>query len=308
MFQRIARVSLVAVGLAMLSGCIEGTQTITLNPNGSGKVEYDTLTPVELAFDFTGKKPKDQSPQEIMQDALQKRLAQNKGVTAWKDVSVKWAADGRMHFVGTAYFDKLDDLNAKSEPDQVRAPSFGAFQAKLEGGELLTITARKDPNAKPNTGPAPPDLVSGTADEWDEYVIKQRLAYQTARPFMVMILTDLKVKTVFRLPGEVKESKGFTKEGGRVVAHTMDGNAMLVSVKKFMLQDVASWKKVLKSNPDQVTTWGLTPDLLEPQVVVHQLGNAQFDYAKEVQQAREAYPKLRERLKLDPNVKLPGEN
>jgi len=47
--------------------------------------------------------------------------------------------------------------------------------------------------------------------------------------------------------------------------------------------------------------------LIEPSLTLRVEGKDQFDYAKEVQAARTAYPRLREQLKLDAGVKLPGE-
>ena len=48
---------------------------------------------------------------------MQQHFQNYKGVTAWKDVSVKWSNDGRLHFIGTAYFDRLDDINPSGEED-----------------------------------------------------------------------------------------------------------------------------------------------------------------------------------------------
>jgi hypothetical protein len=46
---------------------------------------------------------------------------------------------------------------------------------------------------------------------------------------------------------------------------------------------------------------------MEPGLTLRVQGRPQFDYAREVQEARRAYPRLREQLKLDAGVKLPGE-
>src|SRR5882762_824652 len=101
MFQRIGRLALVMVMLSLLSGCVEMTQTITLNPNGSGKAEYDVLMPADMGFSFGPQEKARKTSAEILQEAVEKTLTKTKGVTAWKDVSVKWAQDGRLHFVGT---------------------------------------------------------------------------------------------------------------------------------------------------------------------------------------------------------------
>src|SRR4051812_48773441 len=104
MFRRLASAAVGVAFLLLMSGCVEVTQTFTLNPNGSGKVKYDLVMPAELGTFDLGDKKKEKTPQELLQAALEKSLTKSKGVTAWKDVSIKWTDDGRLHFVGTAYF------------------------------------------------------------------------------------------------------------------------------------------------------------------------------------------------------------
>jgi hypothetical protein len=310
MFKRIGKVSVGAVFLALMSGCVEMTQTITLNPNGSGKVVYDVKMPADMGI---GADPKKQAktPDETLLQEVQKKLTTSKGVTAWKDVSAKWTEDGKLHFVGTAYFDKLEDVGGNDGGGGMSGPSFGAFQVKLENGELLRITTRKDPNANanPNTNnPAMPDLANGTAKQWDDFVLMNRINYQKIRPLLVMMFTDLKVTTVFRVPGEVKDSAGFKKEGAGLV-HTMDGNVMIAAMKKIFTQDAAGWKKMMASGDPRaiMERMGLSQEMAEPSMTVHRLGKAQFDYAREVEAARAEYPRLRQQFKLDAEKKLPGE-
>jgi len=323
MLQRIVKAFLGALILVSLSGCIEMTQTITLNPDGRGKVVLEVIAPADLGFDFGPKEKKEKTPEELLAKYLEENLTKP-GVTAWKDVSIKWTNDGRLHFTGTAYFDKLDNLGPEKKKEGPSGPSmdFGVFHLALENG-LMKITAKKvdnpNPNADPNDNPKGfPDFdpTKATAKQWDNFVLKSRIAYQKSKPFMVMMLTDLKVKTVFRLPGEVKESRGFKKGTDREVSHTVDGAEILVTMKKFMTQDVAQWKRLMKEfnpknepiHPEKVLDkLGFPEGMIEPKLTVYKLGKAQFDYDREVQEARAAYPRLREQLKLDPSKKLSGE-
>jgi hypothetical protein len=311
MGKRIVRLAVAAGFLVLMSGCVEMTQTVTLNPNGSGKVEYDVLAPADLSLGFLNLKIKDRTPDGLKQEAVQKFLTGTKGVTAWKDVTVRWAPDGRLHFRGTAYFDRLEDIETSPEGGTgggAPALPLGSFRARLEDGELLTITIKNSADPKPNAdNPMPPDPVKGTAAEWDDFVLRQRINYQKVRPIMVLLLTDVKIKTVFRLPGEVKESQGFKRDGTRVVSHLLDGNDLLAFMKKANAQDVAHWKKLVQAGVNVQQTMGLPPEFVEPRMTVHQLGKGQFDYAREVAEARENYFRLREQFKLDPNKKLPGE-
>src|SRR4051794_6877819 len=113
MIRRLATLCLAAGCLPLLTGCIEMTQTFTLNPDGKGKVVYDVQMSPALgggALNIGGPGGgKEKTPEEMLKEFTKKMVA-SKGVTAWKDVSVKWSNEGKLHFVGTAYFEKLDDL------------------------------------------------------------------------------------------------------------------------------------------------------------------------------------------------------
>jgi len=333
MFRRLATFAVVAGCLPLLTGCIDMTQTITLNPDGKGKVVYEMAVTPLLAgggmLKMGGPNAKEKTPEEMLQD-FAKTMLEKKGVTAWKDVSYKWTSEGKIHFAGTAYFENIDDVegigggNAGGGPGPGAGPggpSFGQFTITKDKN-LWKIAAKKEANPLAGGGLNPPpnpnqpkfDPTKATPKEWDEMVLKMRIGYQSMRPFLMMMFTDLKIKTVYRLPGEVTEARGFTKQGAGVVTHTMDGEKLMDGFKKFMTQDAAAWKRVMQQmnnkpvNPqDLVEKMGLPAEMMAPSMTLRVEGKEQFDYAKEVQAARQAYPRLREQLKLDAGIKLPGE-
>ncbi len=330
MFRRLATFALVAGCLPLLTGCIDMTQTITLNPDGKGKVVYDATVSPLLAggglLKMGGPNAKEKTPEEMLQE-FAKGMLEKKGVTAWKDVSVKWTNEGKLHFVGTAYFENLDDLEGvggDNKPGGGGPPgggqSVGQFTITKEKN-IWKITGKKagnpvGPVINPNPNPNQPmfDPTKATPKEWDDMVLKMRIGYQSMKPFLVMMLSDLKVKTVYRLPGEVTEAKGFKKAGAGVVAHTMDGEKIMEGFKKFMTQDAVAWKRMMQQMNNQpvnpqvlMEKLGFPAEMMEPSLTLRVEGKDQFDYAKEVQGARTQYPRLREQLKLDAGVKLPGE-
>jgi hypothetical protein len=303
MIQRIGKAVVVAGVLLTLSGCVELTQTITVNPDGKGKVVYDVLMAAEQ-IELAPPDAKEKTLAEKLRAAAVNMLTKTKGVVAWKDVTVKWAADGRMHFVGTGYFERLDQLNDNSSKDggglSFNLPT-QAFQLTREKDGSLKIAAKKqaaDPKKL-----AAPDPKKMTDKELDEYLLKQRVDYQKAKPFLILMLTDLKIKTMFRLPGEVVETKGFKKDGPKAVSFSFDGDVMLAAIKKFMAQDNATIKKLLFQQPtaELWESFGLTPDMVEPSVTINKLGQPLFDFAKELQAARAAYPQLRQQFQMDAN-------
>jgi hypothetical protein len=278
-------------------GCVEVERVITLNPDGRGKMVQDAVMLADAPMMAAGPGQKDETLDQKKQKAVAKLLT-GKGFTAWKDVSAEWTPEGRLHIKGTAYFERLDDLGGKSdigESYRLTRPSEGMLKITLR----LSNAAKKKPL---------PDLASLSGQELDDFLLKKRVAYQSQRPLHLAMLTDLKLKTVLHVPGDVTALKGFKKSGDRAVAWSLDGNAALKHVTAFMAQDNAALKKVLKGprGAALLESFGLADTVHEAEVTVKTTGT-QFDYDREVQAARAAYPALRERLKLDPSTKLPGE-
>jgi hypothetical protein len=312
--------------LTLLPGCVEMTQTITLNPDGRGKMKIEILV-AAFSFDMGpmpgapgAQKPK--SLDEIKKDAATKFVCEAQGVTAFKDVTVKWARDGRLHMVGTAYFDRLENLdkvdkvdnNLKNAIDFQPTTNFNSsFKVALDKKGTMRITA-KNPGVKDGLKPfgqqdTPVDLAKMSDKEIDEHMLKQRVEYQKIRPLLEMMFNDLKIKTVLHLPGDIVEAKGFKKVGKRTVSQSFEGAALLAVLKKFIMMDSAELKKLAasKNEKDLMALIGPLAMYGEPDVTVHNLGEPQFDYDREVREARAAYPTLRKALGLDESAKLPGE-
>lgn len=304
MSRNLLRVVLCFLLPVFASGCVELNQIITLNPDGRGKVKYDFLMPADMSFGIGDPNGKDKTLDDKKRDALQKFLKQYPSATAWKDVSVEWSPDGRIHLVATAYFDNLDDMQPKSEGFSAPAPYFKVSHPKKG---TLKIAGKTDANK--GKDPAPPgDFKKMSDKELDDYILLQRVQFQGVKPLFIAMFTDMKINLTIRLPGEMAEHKGFKKEGMHVVAWKMDGNEMLGAMKKFMAMDNAAMRKLLREGNEAkaLEQFGMQQLAEEPHVTVHDL-KQQFDYAQEVEQARAAYPKMRKQLGLDESVRLPGE-
>jgi hypothetical protein len=307
MFHRIGRVPLAAALLCLLAGCIEVRQVITLNPDGRGKYTVDTVTPADTAPVTFGPGKQDDSLDGKKRRAVSKFLADARGVTAWKDVSAEWTRDGRLHVRGTAYFERLEDLGKGGTGGTT-------FSMKREGDGVLKIRMKLEAAKGPTNkkGP-PPDVAKLTDKQLDEEIFKQRVLYQSGRPIMTAMLTDMKLEVMLRVPGDVRDVKGWKKDGKRSASWAVDGNAVLAQVKAVMAEDDAALRKRARKarTVDLVGSGGpaaLFKEAQEAEVTVDNLTGPQFDYAKEVSAARAAYPALRERFKLDANTKLPGES
>jgi hypothetical protein len=321
MSARTVRIALCVGLLTLLPGCVELTQTITLNPDGRGKMKIELVT-AAYDFDFNpmpgapgGKKKK--SLDDLKREAITKFISETPGVTAFKDVTVHWTRDGKLHMVGTAYFERLEDLdkaaNAPKEGFNVQSPNFrSSFKVAVDKG-TMSITA-KNQSVKEGINPlegdgAAVDFSKMSDKEIDEHLLAQRVEYQKFRPLMEMMFNDLKVKAVLHLPGDIVEVKGFKKEGKRTVSQTLEGKAFMAVLTKIIMMDRDEVKKLAasKSEKDLMALIGPLASYADCAVTINNLGGPQFDYDKEVREARAAYPALRKALGLDASVKLPGE-
>jgi len=153
------------------------------------------------------------------------------------------------------------------------------------------------------------DITKMTDKEADAFLLKQRVEYQKARPLFEMMFNSLKVKTVLNLPGDIADLKGFQKDGPRAISQVIDGGEILGVIKKFIMMDASELKKFAAANneKDVMALLGPLAKVGELDVTVKGPGTAQFDYDKEVREARAAYPALRKALNLDASVKLPGQ-
>jgi hypothetical protein len=316
---RIIRVALWVGVLTLLPGCVELTQTITLNPDGRGKVRIEVVT---AAFDFElgpmDQKKKPKSLDEIKQEAVTKFLKETSGATAFKDVTVNWTREGKLRIVGTIYFDRLEDLDktdaGPQDPTKTQpATTFrSSFKVTIDKGTMRIVGKNKgvDDGVKPLDNPdGPVDITKMTDKQLDEYMLRQRVEYQKARPLLEMMFNELKIKTVLLLPGDIAEVKGCQKDDNRTASQTFEGAAFLALFRKFVMMDNATVKKLVagKNEKDLMALLGPMATMGEPDITVRNLGKAQFDYDKEVRDARAAYPALRKELGLDAGTKLPGE-
>jgi hypothetical protein len=329
MITLVRKAFLCAAILFLLPGCGQLTQTITLNPDGKGKVIKDMYVPA-IPFDFGGilggGEPKETPLDDVKKAAAASLVANTKGVTAWKDVSVSWTNDGRLRMVGTAYFDRLEDmagldlkdLTAFMNPSGLIVTLFSsmqAFEVTVEKDELKIAAKKSDAlplnDALKFKGQPALDFATMNDKEQDEYILKQRVMYQLMKPMLSAMLAEFKLKTVIHLPGEAQDIKGFKQDNPSVVSQTLDGNEMLQGMKKLMSKDSAALKKMLKAggNAELFQSFGLSSaeNTLQASLTVRKIGKAQFDYDKEVEAARAAYPELRKKLNLGEDTKLPGE-
>ncbi len=312
MLKRVAPGCLCLVLAVLGSGCVESKNVVTLNPDGKGKIQLDMLMPA--VADIGAVAPggvKDESPEGMKRSSVAKLLTDAKGVTAWKDVSAEWKEDGRLHFMATAYFDKLEKVKVDPVP-------MSEFKVVSEKG-VLKITQSISTNSEANPATAPPkptpDPKKLSDKELDEELLKMRIQYQSARPMFLAMFHDFKGTTTINLPGKAGDMKGFKKQGDTVVVHELKGGDLLKALDGFMAKDNAALRKIVRDagtlKPFESKDAPFPPDMLPESatasLTVKDATKDLFDYDKEMKQAREGSADLRDKFKIDSKQKWPWE-
>lgn len=300
------RLRLAALALASLvfAGCVEGEVVYTVNPDGSAKVKFDIVTVKQPAI-TPGPVPK-QGPEKTLEDHLRdtlRPLFQSQGVSAWKDVSAEFLPNGKLKISATAYVRRLAEF--KPNGLSLLQPM---YQVTKAGDGSLRLAPGPGGLAEDNRKFKTPEEIKKFSDEeLDKYVQLQMIEAQGVRPIMLALFSQANLKVTYELPGDAKASAGF-KVDGKKVTHTLEGDKVVASLDKWLAKDRAAWRKAYREaksgDPLRLLNLeGLPP--ADTSATVAKPGEAQFDFDKEVKEAREAYPALRKKFGFGDDVFLP---
>jgi hypothetical protein len=262
----------------------------TVNPDGSGKVVVE----VTQSAPAPGGEKAAPTPEAVQQFAREV-IERSKGVEAWADVSFG-GKPGLMTFKGTAYFKDLGGATLARGPN-----GFPLSWAKdPKGGMALVVNFGE---AHQLTPPVPPTL---TDKELAKEIEQAERAWKNARVRLESEMAGTKTTYTFKLPGAVTDTNGLKKEADGSVVFVFDGAKVVQEINKLMA-DAVYVGSCIKA--------GLMPanDPRDPLLKEKLFGSKdlpsarvpgemkpQFDYTAEVKAAKEAYPKMIEKLGLAP--------
>lgn len=303
-------VLLLAPASLLIAGCVEATLTYTLNPDGSGKVKVDAVLPArfgEFVSATGGEEPKQKQREpetaaqldEMLKDTVTDILEDSEGVTAWKNVSAEFRDDGKVHFVGTAYFDDLDELDLEN------IPALSPNLIRSEDRALTLVLEEDDSDKSDEDEPERKRDPRKMSDaELDRYILLQRAQYQRSRGMLVAALTEMEIESVFQLPGPVGEVRVFERLDDKSVSTRLKGKQVLDAVDQFMAHDNAWFRRRIRQKgrvtfpeADQLKKFGLNLD--DAKATVPAPKEPQFNYEKELAAARKEYSKIKKKYDLD---------
>jgi len=287
------RIAAAMAAAAMLAGCLEVRQDYTLNPDGSGKVAVDLLmqeVPVNVG---QADKP---DPEVLAKQTVRQILDASAGVDAWADVAFSRTDGERLHFKGTAYFRDFSKWN------MTIAGLLGVTFAKDEKGGMTLLVDR--PPEKAKAAAAPPQKL--TEAEIDRRVKAEREAFRQKRPWLESFLAKTRVEMSFRLPGTRGEVSNLQNDEGGALRFVLEGPKLLQAIDQLTADDQYLRDRVV-AEAEAGQGGARRVDALNEKLFgsrapirARVTGDLRplFDYEAEMKAAKEAYPKMVERLGL----------
>lgn len=268
----------IAVACLLLHSCFETEQEYTLNPDGRGKVVMKSVFP-NISFDG-----ENEQTDESLKKAVADFIKQTEGVEVWKDVSYGWTDDGRVRFQGTAYFEDISELDFKNvgmmnfawQKDGDTGVLKMTFEESDQGGEKKKVT--KDP------------------DERKKEMKSERQKFQQAKPMMTGVLTGLRHRAVFNLPGDAESSANFKVAPGGKIGIEVTGEKMIRAMESLVNDDEWLMENSFDAQEGPAASEDMNELLFGERGAVAAersgLGKQLFDYAAEVAAARKDFEKL----------------
>lgn len=293
--RKILRIAAAMAVVALLAGCLEVRQDYTLNPDGSGKVVLDLVTEDLPAHSGPDAGP---DPEAVAKQTVRGILDASAGVDAWADVAFNRTDDGRIHFKGTAYFRDLSKMNLTI------AGLLGvAFAMDEKGGMTLLV----DRPAEGVRGAAvPPQKL--TEAEIDRRVKAERERFRQKRPWLESFLAGTRLEMSFRLPGTPAEVSNLRKDEDGTLRFVIEGPKLLQAIDQLMADDPYLRQRIVAEAAGGRGRPRLDDALNEKLFGARAPLRARvtgdlkplFDYEAEAKAAKDACPKMLERLGLAP--------
>jgi len=281
---RLQRLSLLALAMFVVVGCIEKKETITINPDGSGKESIDIIMMQPPQMGGPEGAP---DPTAKAKEIATNMVFSSTGVDAWKDVKFEALQDGRLHVSGTAYFSNIRELEIAN------TGKMNVYWDKQEDGSVL-FTIR------PNDGPA--EAPKMTEEEITTAAAQAKTQYTQMKPMMAGAFSSLKLTGTYLLPGTTSDITVFTPvEGG--VSYTIEGKNMIAAMDKFMADEtmiaasIRAGRQPGQGSSEEDFNEALFGAKGQLKVKVTDL-KAHFDYKAEMEAAKAAQPAMEAALGL----------
>ncbi|MEZ0229795.1 MAG: hypothetical protein ACAI25_14300 [Planctomycetota bacterium] len=222
-----------AVSTTLLAalGCEKERTTITVFPDGSGKIEIkDTLGKQISSFALMMAEG-DEKKQEVAAQTIHKKLATWEGVCAWSEVKAAVTDAEEISGSAVGYF---EDISKLKRADETSLHEF-KWTKNADGGFTIEETQsdkKKDEDA-PKKDPADSFLKKMPDEQLDMAVT-----------MTTSMLEGLQIDRVIVMPGDVTEIAGAQKKEGRKATMTISDKELAELIKKSYKRGAELRKKI----------------------------------------------------------------
>lgn len=223
-----------------LAGCLDITDTYTINPDGSGKVVHEAvLAQMNLSMDGSSSDPTEDSLKKAALDEIKKA----QGIAAWSDISYEQRGKDQFYFKGTAYFKDINKVKFHNSGASIN--TYDQVSLRRENGQLvLTIASSGDDDEEKDT----PDMSEITAENVDAEIAKLQGEYQKTRMMAGGIFSGIKRYRTFYFPGSVISSSNLETTDDGALASRFEGIKLLEFMDQMMNDDEVLREELLKGN------------------------------------------------------------
>jgi hypothetical protein len=266
--------------------------SFTVNPDGSCKVDLEITVP-PVPAELAAKRPNAPLPEQMANEMARSTLGLSGvnpggGPDAWANVTLTQKEDGGFTFKGTAYFKDM----TKASLGPARGEKGVTWEKDALGRMVLTVDLASGRERGP-AGRQPP-----TDDQVIPLMAEIRKHFKADGDMIAKAMAKMKMEIVYRLPGATAGVEGFTKDPDGSLHRVIEGPKVLEDLNKTLADD-ALLQTCLKAghDPMEATLMKHMGGVLKARV--EGAMKPQFDYAAEVKAAKEAFPKMIEKLGLD---------
>jgi hypothetical protein len=286
---------LLSIACVLFTGCFETKQDITLNPDGSGKMVVEsvfTQMPALARMDSAA------LPNEGLTNFIRKTLEETAGVEAWRDISFHQRPDGRAYFRGTAYFADLSKL-------QIGSMLVHRYSVtRDETGNLIISLNASAPIDSPLQKTNEPVTV--------ESIQRERAMVRSALPLLQSTLGTMKQDTTLHFSGTLKRASNFEVKPPDMLHLLTDGGKIIQAIEQFVFDTNLDRARISgqKSSFEDLMNERLYGERAPVLAVIKPGTKPLFDYAKEVAEARQAFPVFARMLRTEagPQISKPAVN
>jgi tetratricopeptide (TPR) repeat protein len=262
---------LVIFSLLPIGGCIQGQATVSLNPDGSGKVIFETV------LDPCGSGVQDYRSYLL---ALKESLLKSEGIDAWSQADWKVLPSGKYYFRGQAFFKSVDSVVVYLGP--LKCSLQALWLADSNEGRLIGLrTAQSQLEER----------------QWQKQ--NSVLRYKLFSEDMTAVLDGFRMDIIFNLPSEFDKAEGFEKIDSRTVHFLLQGRRMAYLLEYIRQQGLYQFAERCNYDRNKFLNNELLPlyfDKLERLKVYFKGGESIFDYEKDASAASKEVVGIIERL------------